>query len=85
MNSSFTYDTTYRIESYNIQSTTKTIPELYNLEYKEYIDEYNNQLIYEYDLKEKDIYVIFQNKVELYSIYPNVQLPNDLNIEYDFI
>lgn len=85
----FIFDSTWKskIKPYDIKSPTiiKNIPEIYNLEYTEFIDKINNKIIYEYNLKEKNIYIVFENKIEFFSVYPNMQLPENLNIEYKLI
>jgi len=63
---------------------TKTIPELFNIEYKEYIDETANQLINEFYL-DPQWYFIIENQIQLSSIYPSQQRPDNLSITYQLL
>ena len=81
----FILDTTwkYMIEPYDVNSPTicKTIPELFNLTYKEYIDETNDKLIYEFFL-EPNRYFVIDNELRLSSIFPKQQNSDGLKIIY---
>jgi len=81
----FVHDTTwkYSLEPYNVNSPTitKKIPELFCLTYKEFIDEKNNRLIYEFYL-DANRYIIVDNFIKLTSVYPPQQNADNLKIFY---
>jgi len=84
----FVFDTTwkYRIEPYDVKAPViiKVIPELFFLEYKEYIDEKQNKLIYEFYLDSKK-YIVIDNVLTLTSIYPLQQAADNLKIIYSLV
>ena len=87
-NRSFVFDNSwkYPIEPYDINAPKKEIilPDLFNVQYSEYIDEVNDLLIYEFDLNESQ-YFIIENTLRLTSIYPKQQDTENLRISYDLI
>lgn len=81
----FVLDTTWRymIEPYDIKAPVicKNIPELFNLMYKEYIDEKNDKLIYEFFL-EPNRYLVIDNELKLSSVFPSQQSSDGVKINY---
>lgn len=84
----FVFDSTwkYRIEPYDVKAPlkTKVIPELFSLKYKEYIDEKQNKIIYEFYL-DSNRYIVVDNILKLSSIYPMQQSADNLKIIYSLI